>query len=349
MRYGLRVGDDGVASAEQVMAMTREAGFGAEVKRRIIIGTYALSSGYYDASRAGAEGQKLISRDFDQAFSQVDVLVSPATPVTAFKIGEKVDDPLASVHERPVHDSVQFGRQRECIFPVGLAPEDGLPVGLQVIAPPLADDRLYRVGAALEAALSRTGVDHCWIASPSWAQSDDRAVVRGGAAAYDPVLGLECTRRTQHHLKMFCGCSTAFGAEPNTQVCPVCLGLPGSPVVNAKAVESAIRIGLALNCTIAEWCRFARKNYFYPDMPKNYQISQYDEPIAYDGWTEVVLDGDLPDRHRAGPHGGGHGQVATCGRRDRTDPRRRLFAAGLQPVRRTADRDRHEADRGTGA
>ena len=112
-------------------------------------------------------------------------------------------------------------------------------------------------------------------------------------AAYDPVLGLEVHVELNTASKMFCGCSTAFGAEPNTQVCPVCLGLPGSlPVVNAKAVESAIRIGLALNCTIAEWCRFARKNYFYPDMPKNYQISQYDEPIAYDGWTEVALDGE---------------------------------------------------------
>ena len=111
-------------------------------------------------------------------------------------------------------------------------------------------------------------------------------------AAYDPVLGLEVHVELNTVSKMFCGCSTAFGAEPNTQVCAVCLGLPGSlPVVNAKAVESAIRIGLALNCTIAEWCRFSRKNYFYPDMPKNYQISQYDEPIAYDGWTEVVLDG----------------------------------------------------------
>ena len=110
-------------------------------------------------------------------------------------------------------------------------------------------------------------------------------------AAYDPVLGLEVHVELNTTSKMFCGCSTAFGAEPNTQVCAVCLGLPGSlPVVNAKAVESAIRIGLALNCTIAEWCRFARKNYFYPDMPKNYQISQYDEPIAYDGWTEVILD-----------------------------------------------------------
>ncbi len=112
-------------------------------------------------------------------------------------------------------------------------------------------------------------------------------------AAYDPVLGLEVHVELNTVSKMFCGCSTEFGAEPNTQVCPVCLGLPGSlPVVNAKAVESAIRIGLALNCTIAEWCRFARKNYFYPDMPKNYQISQYDEPIAYDGWTEVALDGE---------------------------------------------------------
>ncbi|HSU36535.1 MAG TPA: Asp-tRNA(Asn)/Glu-tRNA(Gln) amidotransferase subunit GatB, partial [Propionibacteriaceae bacterium] len=94
--------------------------------------------------------------------------------------------------------------------------------------------------------------------------------------------------------KMFCGCSTTFGAEPNTQTCPVCLGLPGSlPVANAAAVEATIRIGLALNCSIADWCRFARKNYFYPDMPKNYQISQYDEPIAFDGWTEVLLDGEV--------------------------------------------------------
>ena len=110
---------------------------------------------------------------------------------------------------------------------------------------------------------------------------------------YDPVMGLEVHVELNTASKMFCGCSTVFGAEPNTQVCPVCLGLPGSlPVVNATAVESAIRIGLALNCSIAEWCRFARKNYFYPDMPKNYQISQYDEPIAYEGQVEVEVEGE---------------------------------------------------------
>ncbi|MFL6027456.1 MAG: Asp-tRNA(Asn)/Glu-tRNA(Gln) amidotransferase subunit GatB [Friedmanniella sp.] len=111
-------------------------------------------------------------------------------------------------------------------------------------------------------------------------------------ASYDPVLGLEVHVELNTASKMFCGCSTAFGADPNTQTCPTCLGLPGSlPVVNAKAIESAIRIGLALNCSIADWCRFARKNYFYPDQPKNYQISQYDEPIAYGGYAEVEVEG----------------------------------------------------------
>jgi aspartyl-tRNA(Asn)/glutamyl-tRNA(Gln) amidotransferase subunit B len=122
------------------------------------------------------------------------------------------------------------------------------------------------------------------VALPSFEQAITR---------YDPVMGLEVHVELSTASKLFCGCSTEFGAEPNAQVCPVCLGLPGSlPVLNRTAVESAIRLGLALNCTIAEWCRFARKNYFYPDMPKNFQISQYDEPIAYDGWLDVTHQGE---------------------------------------------------------
>src|SRR3954469_23018246 len=107
---------------------------------------------------------------------------------------------------------------------------------------------------------------------------------------YEPVIGLETHVELGTRTKMFCGCPTGFGAEPNTQTCPTCLGLPGSmPAVNAKGVESAIRIGLALDCEIEEWCRFARKIYFSPDMPKNFQTSQYDEPIAFEGHMDVEV------------------------------------------------------------
>ena len=157
MRFGLRVGDDGSLSAEQVMSTTRAAGFGAEVKRRIMIGTYALSSGYYDAYYGQAQKVRtLISRDFDQAFATVDVLVSPSTPVTAFPIGEKVADPLAMYLNDLCTIPSNLAGNSSASFPAGLAPEDGLPVGFQVMAPPLADDRLYRVGAALERELTAT-------------------------------------------------------------------------------------------------------------------------------------------------------------------------------------------------
>jgi aspartyl-tRNA(Asn)/glutamyl-tRNA(Gln) amidotransferase subunit B len=112
-------------------------------------------------------------------------------------------------------------------------------------------------------------------------------------ARYEPVFGLETHVELGTASKMFCGCSTAFGAEPNTQTCPTCLGLPGAlPVVNEVAIESTIKIGLALHCSIATWCRFARKNYFYPDMPKNFQTSQYDEPLCTDGYVDVEVGGE---------------------------------------------------------
>ncbi len=157
MRFGLRVGDDGANSVEEVMSLTREAGFGAEVKRRIMLGTYALSSGYYEAYYGQAQKVRtLISRDFAAAFATCDVLISPTAPTTAFKLGEKLDDPLAMYLNDVATIPVNLAGIAAMSLPIGLAPEDGLPVGLQIMAPVLADDRLYNVGAALEAALLRT-------------------------------------------------------------------------------------------------------------------------------------------------------------------------------------------------
>ena len=155
MRFGLREGDDGSRSVEEVMALTREAGFGPEVKRRIMLGTYALSSGYYDAYYGSAQKVRtLITRDFAAAFEQVDVLISPTAPTTAFRIGEKVDDPISMYLNDIATIPVNLAGNAAMSLPAGLAPEDGLPVGLQIMAPPMKDDRLYLVGGALEAALA---------------------------------------------------------------------------------------------------------------------------------------------------------------------------------------------------
>ncbi|MEW2356144.1 Asp-tRNA(Asn)/Glu-tRNA(Gln) amidotransferase subunit GatA [Spirillospora sp. NPDC029432] len=154
MRYGLRVGDDGTRSAEEVMALTRAEGFGAEVKRRIMLGTYALSSGYYDAYYGKAQQiRTLVSRDFAAAYDRVDVLVSPTTPTTAFPIGERADDPMAMYLADLYTIPSNLAGNASISVPCGLADEDGLPVGLQIMAPVLGDDRVYRVGAAVEKAL----------------------------------------------------------------------------------------------------------------------------------------------------------------------------------------------------
>jgi aspartyl-tRNA(Asn)/glutamyl-tRNA(Gln) amidotransferase subunit A len=157
IRFGLRVGDDGSRTVEQVMSATRQAGFGAEVTRRIMLGTYALSAGYYDAYYGQAQKVRtMIAADFAAAFRKVDVMVSPTAPTTAFKIGEKLDDPLAMYLNDVATIPVNLAGLPGMSVPVGLAPEDGLPVGLQIIAPAMADDRLYNVGAALERALLAT-------------------------------------------------------------------------------------------------------------------------------------------------------------------------------------------------
>jgi hypothetical protein len=288
--------------AEQVMAATRDAGFGPEVKRRIILGTYALSSGYYDAYYGQAQKvRRLIAEDFARAFQLADVLVSPTAPTTAFPIGEKLDDPLAMYLNDVATIPANLAASRGCRSPPGWRPRTGsLPAYSSSLRRPRTTACMPR-GRPSRPLSSTGGAAPCSTARPSCRRETEMTVTamvlpyESALAAYDPVLGLEVHVELNTATKMFCGCATTFGAEPNTQVCPVCLGLPGAlPVVNEVGVESAIRIGLALNCTIAPWSRFARKNYFYPDMPKNFQTSQYDEPIAHDGWLDVELtDGSI--------------------------------------------------------
>ena len=154
MRYGLRVGDDGKTSAEEVMNLTRHEGFGAEVKRRIILGTYALSSGYYDAYYGSAQKVRtLLIRDYQAAFAKADVLVSPTCPTTAFKLGENVDNPVAMYLNDIATIPVNMAGIGGMSLPCGLAPEDGLPVGFQIMSPAMKDDLMYQVGGTLEAAL----------------------------------------------------------------------------------------------------------------------------------------------------------------------------------------------------
>jgi aspartyl-tRNA(Asn)/glutamyl-tRNA(Gln) amidotransferase subunit A len=153
MRYGLRV-DDGNLSAEEVMNKTREKGFGKEVKRRIMIGTYALSSGYYDAYYAQAQKVRaLIAQDLTNAFKEVDVLISPTSPTTAWGLGERVNNPMAMYLADLATLPPSLAGIPAMSVPIGLADEDKLPVGLQIVAPFMNDDRMYRVGGAIEASL----------------------------------------------------------------------------------------------------------------------------------------------------------------------------------------------------
>ena len=173
VRFGLRVTPSGTPTVENVMAATRDAGFGDEVKRRIILGTYALSAGYYDAYYGSAQKVRtLIQRDFDSAFAQVDVIATPSAPTTAFRLGEKIDDPMQMYLNDVTTIPANLAGVPGISIPSGLAEEDGLPVGIQFLAPAREDARLYRVGAALEALL----VD-AW-GGPLL----DRAPVRGGVA-----------------------------------------------------------------------------------------------------------------------------------------------------------------------
>ena len=266
VRYGLR--SDGADFREMVMN-TRHDGFGDEPKRRIMIGTYALSSGYYDAYYGTAQKVRtIIRREHEAAFERFDVLVSPTSPTVAFPLGAKAADPLAMYLSDVLTIPSCMAGLPGLNIPCGLS--EGLPVGLQLVGPQFSENALFRVGHALERAIGYDVVPD--------------EVPDMNATAWEPVIGLEIHVQLSTQTKMFCRCPAGYGAPENTHTCPVCLAFPGAlPVPNREAIERTIKLGLALGCEIADRAVFHRKNYFYPDLPKAYQISQYDEPLCRGG------------------------------------------------------------------
>ena len=275
---------------------TRAAGFGPEVKRRIMLGTYALSSGYYDAYYGTAQKVRTrIAEDFRRAFERFDFVVTPTSPWTAFELGAKTDDPLAMYLNDFLH------------VPMSLAgiPAISIPCGPERRAAgrlPARRAGVQREPPARRRARARAG-------DRLRREPSARLSATGGKIEYEPVIGLEIHVQLSTRTKMFCGCELSFGRPPNIHTCPVCLGLPGAlPVVNERAVHFGVQIGLALGCEIAERSLFHRKNYFYPDHPKGYQISQYDVPLCRGGQLGGRAD---PPRASRG------------GRREAQPPRRR--------------------------
>ncbi len=279
VRYGLRA-----SGAEDLIGMytrTRHDGFGAEVKRRIMLGTYALSSGYYDAFYGRAQRVRTkIVEDFRSVFERVDFVVTPTSPSVAFELGAKTGDPLSMYLNDFCTVPMSLAGIPAISIPCGLS--EGLPVGLQLAGPAFSENALLDAAYALERTI---GFDSRAARCMTERVQDRRAarsVVR--MTDYEPVIGLEIHIQLATRTKMFCGCELSFGEPPNTRTCPVCLGLPGAlPVANARAIHFGLMIGMAVGSQLAPRSIFHRKNYFYPDLPKGYQISQYDEPLCLGG------------------------------------------------------------------
>ena len=299
VRYGLRVENGGLVG---MYTKTRSQGFGTEVKRRIMLGTYSLSSGYYDAYYGRAQRVRTkIAEDFRAAFADFDFVVTPTSPTVAFELGAKTADPMSMYVNDYCTVPMSLAGIPAISIPNGLS--DGLPTGFQLAGPAFSENRILDAAFALEQAIGFDGTG---------------AGGARGMSEFEPVIGLEIHVQLATKTKMFCGCALSFGEPPNTLTCPVCLGLPGTlPRANAQAIHFGLMIGLALGSELAPRSIFHRKNYFYPDLPKGYQISQYDEPLCRGGHLgdvrihRVHLEEDAAKLVHAGASGRIHGSDAS--------------------------------------
>jgi hypothetical protein len=249
-----------------------------------MIGTYVLSHGYYDAYYLQAQKlRRMIADDFQACFTQCDVIAGPVAPTVAWKLGDKGDDPVASYLADIFTLPASLAGLPGMSLPAGFG-EGGMPVGLQLIG------NYFQEGALLHTAHASSRRPTGTPERRRGSEMSNSKLIRG----YEVVIGLETHAQLSTFSKIFSGSSTAFGAAPNTQASPVDLALPGTlPVMNHGAVERAIRFGLAVGAKVANHSIFARKNYFYPDLPKGYQISQYETPVVQGGVIEFFV-GDTP-------------------------------------------------------
>ena len=248
--------------------------------------SFVLSSGYYDAYYLKALRTKaLIKQAFDKAFAKYDMIVAPAAPTTAPELGKSLSDPMKMYLSDIYTISVNLAGLPGISIPVG-KDSKGLPVGMQLIGDCFQEKKIIQAAYTFEQ--TRT------YEAPQFAEGGKIVM----AKQYETVIGLEVHVELATKTKIFCGCSTQFGGAPNTHTCPVCTGMPGSlPVLNRQVVEYAMGIGLATHCDITRVCKFDRKNYFYPDNPQNYQISQLYLPIARNGYVEIEV-GDTKKKIR---------------------------------------------------
>ena len=287
---------------------TRAAGFGAEVRRRVMIGTYVLSAGYYDAYYLRAQKVRtLIKRDFEDCFATgVDAILTPATPSAAFGIGEKGGaDPVEMYLNDVFTVTVNMAGLPGIAVPAGFGRE-GLPLGLQLIGRPFDEETLFSLGEVIEQAAGRFTPPRRWWRwrlkstlsnQDRWcskvARHDGTGGIDPGATGdWEVVIGMEVHAQVTSKSKLFSGASTEFGGEPNSHVSLVDAAMPGMlPVINEQCVRQAVRTGLGLKAQINQRSVFDRKNYFYPDLPQGYQISQYKSPIVGEGEVTVELEG----------------------------------------------------------